>query len=429
MKKLLLYILLALSCVSVAHADATLSIVATVNDDAITSADLEARMKLMLLGSGIQPSPEILARLRGQVLRSLIDERLELQDAKAQNVEVADAEIDAQIAKLAQQNHQTPAALPAFFARAGVPISTLRDQMRASIAWAKVVQRKLRSQIDIGDDEVDAEISRMKANAGKPEYLVADIFLPVDSPRQEGAVRQSAEKLIETMAHGARFSGVARQFSQSASAASGGDLGWLLPGQLEPQLDDAIRSMHPGTLSPPLRTATGYHILMLREVRLTPGSGGGTDPVQSNYDLRQVLIPLGTGASSQSVADAGHKIQAMQSQAKSCSDMERLATQQGDRNHGNLGTIKYPDLPPALQGMIAALPDNTPSPPLRNEKGVLFLMVCSRQGPASTNGGIDRQAITNQLGDQKLELMARRYLRDLRQSAFIDVRGADSAAQ
>lgn len=421
MRKFFLVFLLLLPLPALA--EPTLGIVATVNDDAITTSDLSSRTRLMLLGSGIQPSPEILSHLQQQVLRTLIDEHLQMQEAKQLNITVSDTEIDEQVAKLAEQNHMPAAQLPDFFARGGVPISTLRDQMRASIAWGKVVQRKLRPQVDIGEDEVDAEITRLEANAGKPEYLIADIFLPVDSPQQEQSVQQSANKLIDTMAHGARFSGIARQFSQSASAAAGGDLGWLQPGQLEPQLDEAIRNMHPGTLSPPVRTATGYHILMLRDMRLTPGAAAPADPAQTTFNLRQVMIPLAGSASGSEVTAASSKLEEMQKQAKSCTDMERFAAAQGDSKRGDLGDIKYPDLPPALQQMISALPDNIPSPSLRNEHGVLFLMVCSRQAPAGATAGVDRSQIMNRIGGQKLELLARRYLRDLRQNAFIDVRG------
>lgn len=423
MKKLLLLLaLLALPVHAVAATEMpTLGIVATVNDDAITSSDLDGRMRLMMLGSGIQSNPEILNKLRAQVLRTLVDERLQAQEARNLNVTVSDAEVDEQVAKLAQQNNMPPERMAEFFARGGVSINALRDQLRANIAWGKVVQRKLRPRVDIGDDEVDAEIARIQANAGKPEYLIADIFLPVDAPQQESSVEQSAYKLIETMSKGARFSGIARQFSQAASAAAGGDLGWLQVGQLEPQLDEAIRKMSPGTLSPPIRTATGYHIVMLRDVRVTQGSGT-PDPTRTTYNLRQVLIPLDSTADVAAVAAASRKLERLQQQAKSCSDMERMAADIGDTNRGRIGDMSYDKLPPALQSMISALPDNTASPALRNENGALFLMVCSRQAPAGAVVNIDRAEVTNRIGSQKLELLARRYLRDLRQNAFIDIR-------
>lgn len=423
MKKLFALALLLLSFAAPAHADATLGIIAVVNDDAITNNDLDGRVRLALLGSGIQSTPDILARLRGQVLRSLIDERLQLQEAKKFEITVDDKEIDEQIAKLAQQNNMTPEKLKPFFASKGVSLNVLREQMRANILWAKVVQRKIRPQVQISDEEVDDEIARLSANAGKAEYLAAEIFLPVTSPQQEQGVQQAASRLIEQMSKGARFSSIARQFSQAATAAAGGDLGWVQTGQLEPELNEALSRMSPGTVSPPIRTAGGFHILMLRDMRQTRAVGA-PKPEQMAFNLRQVLVStVGT-----TVQAASHKLESLRGQAKSCSDMERLAKAQGDDRKGDIGTIGYPQLPTALQGIIAALPEKTPSAPLQNDRGVLFLMVCERSPlpgaeikPAA--GSIDREQVTNAIGAQRLEMLVRRNMRDLRQSAFIDIRG------
>lgn len=431
---------------SPAAASAQLGIAAVVNDEAISNADVEARMRLALLGAGIAPPAEAIARLKGQILRSMIDERLQLQEAAKYNITVPEADIDAEIARMAEQNRQTAASLPNFFASKGVNISTLRAQIQGAMAWALVVQRRLRPQVDIGDDEVDAEIARISSSAGQPQYLAAEIFLPVDTPAQEDGVKQTAQRLIEQMAKGARFSAVARQFSQSPSSASGGDLGWITQGQLEPQLDEALKRMAKGTLSPPIRTASGYHILMLRDQRVIPAlqqarqptatpAAAAPDPRQATLSLRQVLLAVPREASSEALQTATRKLEALRQQAKSCGDMERLAKQAGDTSGGSLGNLKVASLPPVLQPMLSALPVAEASAPMRNDKGILFLMVCARSYPdapvaaaaappaAAPVAGVDRQQITNTLGQQKLELLARRYLRDLRQNAFIEVRG------
>jgi peptidyl-prolyl cis-trans isomerase SurA len=328
--------------------------------------------------------------------------------------------IDEEVAKLAAQNRQSAQALPAFFARNGVPISALREQLRAGIAWAMVVQRKLRPQVNVTDTEVEAEASRLSAAAGQPEYLAAEIFLPVEGPAQDAKVRQTALKLIEQMARGVRFSSVARQFSQAPSAARGGDLGWLRSGQLEPELDSALRALSPGTLTQPVKTSSGYHILMLREQRMikAPSSGSAT---QVTFNLRQVLIPVDKKATQSAIDASTRKLEELRATAKSCADMERIAGELGDSNRGNLGKVRYTELPAALQPVIAALPDATTSTPLRNDRGVLFLMVCDRASDGAISEA-DRDAITQRLGAQRLELLARRYLRDLRQDAFVDIR-------
>lgn len=431
-----------------APATGLLGIAAVVNDEAITNADVEGRMRLALIGAGMQPPPEVLARLKGQILRSMIDERLQLQEAAKYSITVPDANIDGEVAKMAEQNHMKPEQLPAFFASRGVAIATLRDQIRAAMSWAMVVQRRLRPQVDIGDDEVDAEIARLAANAGQPQFLAAEIFLPVDAPAQDDSVHQTALRLVEQMARGAHFSAVARQFSQSPSAASGGDLGWITKGQLEPQLDTTLQQMTVGTLSPPIRTASGYHILMLRDQRDVPASAAArarpaarsvasANPDQAILSLRQMLIPVSRRDTAATVQAATQRLETLREQAKSCSDVERMAKEAGDNRGGSLGEMKLANLPSALQPILRTLPVSQPSQLMRNDSGVLFLMVCSRKMPeapvaavepaaadvAPAAGGVDRQAITNTLGQQKLELLARRYLRDLRQNAFIEVRG------
>lgn len=422
MKKFILALALLLP-VS-AYAEATLAIVATVNDDAISSADVDGRMRLALLGSGIRPTGEALASLRAQILRTLIDERLQLQEAVKLDVVVTEAQIDAEIAELAKRNNQKPDQLPAFFARQGVPISALREQLRANISWAMVVQRRLRSRVNVSDSEIDAEIARLGAAAGQPEYLLAEIFLPVQNPGQEAAVRQSAFKLIDQMAKGARFSAVAREFSQAPSAARGGDLGWMRKGQLEVEFAEAIGKMSPGSLSAPVRTAAGFTILMLRDQRLLKLPGvAPTNPAEVKLDMRQVLLPLPPDASEAALNAASRRLDGLRKEVKNCADMERIAEKQGDSNKGNVGQIRLADLPAVIQPVLASLPDGRASAPLRNDRGVLFLMICSRDQPAVAASGVDREVIANMLGAQRLELLARRYLQDLRQDAFIDIRG------
>ena len=157
--------------------------------------------------------------------------------------------------------------LEKMLASQGVPRSTLESQIRSTIAWGKLVQRRLRPSIEIGQEEIDQVIQRIQANAGKPEYLAAEIFLAVDAPEREDDVRRLADRLYEQIGQGASFPAVARQFSQSAGAANGGDLGWVQQGQLPEELDSALRQLRPGQATRPIRSITGYHILMLRDER------------------------------------------------------------------------------------------------------------------------------------------------------------------
>lgn len=244
-------------------------IAAVVNDDIISMSDLSARLQLALVSSGLPGTAEVRQRLTPQVLRSLVDERLQMQEASRANIAVTDKEIDDAFGRVAEQNQMKRDQLEKMLASQGVPRSALESQIRATIGWGKLVQRRLRPSIEIGEDEIDAVLRRIEANAGKPEYLAAEIFLAVDSPEREEEVRRLADRLVEQIGQGASFPAVARQFSQSAGATNGGDLGWVQQGQLPDELDSALRDLRPGQASRPIRSLTGYHILLLREQRTT----------------------------------------------------------------------------------------------------------------------------------------------------------------
>jgi peptidyl-prolyl cis-trans isomerase SurA len=248
-------------------ARSTEGIAAVVNDDIISISDLTARLQLALVSSGLPNTAETRQRLTPQVLRSLVDERLQLQEATRANVSVTDKEIDEAFGRVAEQNNLKRDQLEKMLAGQGVPRNTLESQIRSTIAWGKLVQRRLRPTIEIGQEEIDQVIQRIQANAGKPEYLAAEIFLAVDTPEREDDVRRLADRLFEQIGQGASFPAVARQFSQSAGAVNGGDLGWVQQGQLPEELDSALRQLRPGQATRPIRSTTGYHIVMLRDER------------------------------------------------------------------------------------------------------------------------------------------------------------------
>ncbi|EWY39970.1 peptidylprolyl isomerase [Skermanella stibiiresistens SB22] len=259
-------------------------IAAVVNDDIISTSDLTARLQLALVSSGLPSTAETRQRLTPQVLRGLVDERLQLQEATRSNISVGEKEIGDAFARVAEQNRMDRDQLEKMLASQGVPRSTLESQIRSTIAWGKLVQRRLRPSIEIGQDEIDAVLQRIQANAGKPEYLTAEIFLAVDTPDREDEIKRLADRLVEQIGQGASFPAVARQFSQSAGASNGGDLGWVQQGQLPDELDTVLRELRPGQASRPIRSLTGYHILLLRDQRTT----GGTLPPRD-----QVMASLG----------------------------------------------------------------------------------------------------------------------------------------
>lgn len=270
MKKLfiLLAAVAALSAPVMARAAGADGIAAVVNDKPISNAEVADRLKLLMVSSGMQDSPEVREKLSGQVVSMLIDEALRLQEAADQKIAIDEAAIDEGFKSVAAQNNMEAAQFSEILRRSGISEKSLRDQIKAQVAWGMIVEQKLSSQVEVSEFDVDTLAQKLQNNIGKTEYLTAEIFLPVDNTVPENDVRQMADRLARQISEGqARFSAVAMQFSQTAGASKGGDLGWVQEGQLVPELDNALRAIEPGKITPPVRTSMGYHILMMREKR------------------------------------------------------------------------------------------------------------------------------------------------------------------
>ncbi len=383
---------------------------AVVNDEVISVLDLVMRTKLAMLSAGLQDSPETRERIQQQVLRTLIDERLQLQEAARLDIDVPNEEIEGTLDQIAKQNGMAREQFMEAMSQRGLLPNALVDQIRASLTWRALIARRLQPTVEISDDEVDEVIARLQSDAGSAELRIAEIFLAVDNVLQEAEVRATAERLIDQLRNGANFSALARQFSQASTASVGGDLGWVREGQLPEEVAQAVRQMSPGQLSRPIQTFGGFYIVYLRDQRQRQVG-------DATVRLKQVLFAVAPGAPRDAVQKAVAGATDAKAQIAGCDTVDRVAQSLGVPGSGDLGTVKLGDLPEGLRRVVANLPIGQPSDPVQLSGGVGVLVVCERE-----DGSIDRSKIYQSLVQQRLTLLARRYLRDLRRQANVDLR-------
>ncbi|MBY0510330.1 MAG: peptidylprolyl isomerase, partial [Rhodospirillaceae bacterium] len=269
----------------------SITIAAVVNEDIITLYDVQARLGLVMATSGLENSPDIQRRLVPQVVDALIEERLKMQEARRLKIKVSETEVRQAIDNIESRNNMQPGAFRNLLDSRGIDPAALYNQIEADVSWVQVVRQTLQQNVTVGPDEINAVLNRAKANQGKPEYLVSEISLPIPTPAQEPAVRDMAVKLVQQARSGAPFQALAQQFSQSPTAALGGDLGWVVPGEMEAEMDDVVARMQPKDVSDPIRTSTGYHIITLRERR----ASGAPDPGLAVVTLQQIFLPTEGG--------------------------------------------------------------------------------------------------------------------------------------
>ena len=388
----------------------TLRAVAVVNDEVISMLDLAMRTRLAILASGLKNTPEVRNRFRNQVLRSLIDERLQLQEAKRLDISVDESQLEEAIGRLASQNKMSREQFFAVLSDNDILPNALLDQIRSEIIWRSLVQRRLRPSIEISNEEVEEIVTRMQSSQGHMQYRVSEIMLGVDSMLEDEEVRRAAERLVEQLRQGASFTALARQFSQSATASVGGDLGWIEEEQLPEELADALGRMRPGQLDGPISTFGGYYILLLRDLRrISVGD--------ATISLKQMLIAVPPDASAEQQQEANRLAAELRSRIEGCEGFDDLARQYGSPGSGDLGTLKLSEMPRELRDVVGPLAIGQPSAAIRVPEGISILLVCNREFD-----GVDRERIRQSLVNQRLDMLARRYLRDLRRSASVDVR-------
>jgi peptidyl-prolyl cis-trans isomerase SurA len=393
-------------------------IAAVVNDEVISVADVTSRLRMVLLSSNLTDSPETRQRVAAQVLRTIVDEKLQVQEAKRQNITATDEEINKALAQIEKQNNMQPGQLDQVLKSHGIERSALVDQLTASIVWQKLVRRLVSQTNMVSDEEIDYALKRAKETANEPQSRVAEIFLAVDNPQQEDEVRRLAERLTEQMRQGARFSAVAQQFSQSATAAVGGDIGWVRADQLSPELGKAVAQMRPGELSPPIRTGGGYYLLLVLDRR----SGRAAGPEESLVHLVQIVFPLPPQATEPMRRAAIAEAQSAKTTAKNCEEMLKIGKEKGSPQLSSEGRLRIDQVSPAMRNIVLALEVGQSSPPIVQKNGVGVVMMCEKAAPPGPPTIPTRDEIAETLMRQRLETLARRYMRDLRRTAFVDVR-------
>ena len=390
-------------------------IVAVVNDDVITQRDVEQRMKLALFSSNLPDTPDMRSRVQGSLLRRMIDEDLKIQLAAKQKIAVSANDIAAQMESIEQQNHLPAGGLVKLLAAKGIETEALRQQLRADIAWAVLVRHVMAREVHISENAVTTRLDAIRANLGKPEYHVSEIYLDVESEKDEAEVRALAERLTEQMSKGAPFEAIARQFNQSGAAD--GNLGWVSEGMLDDELLKALNSLQPNAVTPPIRTTDGYHILLLQEKRKV-GEGMGSGPT---VDLMTIELNSLASANQAERDSQMHRLLEILAPAKNCDDLTRLAKQIPSAALDIAEKRPEAQMPAKVVSLTKGLSPGQISEPIDIPKGRRFFAVCGR---ASGNSDELPSAddIRHQMEEEQLELVVRRHLLELHRGAVIDIR-------
>lgn len=388
---------------------------AIVNDTVITGTDVDQRVALALALNNYQLRPEELDRLRLQVLRSLIDETLEIQAAAAEKITIGKDEIDRAYTGVTRNYHKTPDEFRTWLRQIGSSERTIRRQIEGELAWSRLIRRRV--EVNVSDAEIDAVIARLVASKGQPEYHLFEIFLYAPADRVQEVVA-SEQRMIEQLRQGVPFQQLAAQYSEATSRAQGGDLGWIrLPMLQSEELETAVSQMKVGQIAGPIQLPSGFSIIYLADQRAVLTA----DPRDARLNLKQLTITFPKGFTQAQATTAASDFAKATGAMQGCGDAARVAAATGAAVVDN-DTMKIKDLPPQLQQMMMSLQVGQATQPFGTvEDGVRVLVLCGRDDP--TEAALpSREVVEEQISDDRTNKRAQRMLRDLRRDALVEYR-------
>ena len=388
---------------------------AVVNGQIITGTDVDQRVALLIAAAKGPVPAEEMERLRTQVLRNLIDETLQIQEARAQEIEVAQAEVDQTYARVAAQNFgQNPAAMDAYLVKIGSSPASLKRQILGEMSWQRLQARNISPFVNVSAEEVNEMRARLEASRGTEEYRLGELWL-ASTPETREQVLANIGKIIEQLRQGGSFQGYARQYSESSTAAAGGDLGFVRLERLPSELAVAARSMQVGQLVGPIENSGGFSILVLidKKAILT------ADARDAVLSLKQITLDFPAGIAEPDararLETFTNAVQAM----KGCGDAESGAAAIGAQVAASDGIVLR-SLPEQLQPLLADLQIGQATTPFGSvQDGVSVLMLCGRDDPQEA-GAPSFDELMNQLEEDRVNKRAQRFLRDLRNDAVIE---------
>jgi peptidyl-prolyl cis-trans isomerase SurA len=265
MTRVLTALALVLLLSRAASADVVERVVATVNNDAIFLSDLRSRAVPFLPQiAEARTETERMARLKElyeELLNFLIDEKLIRQLARESGIRVTGADVDNAIENLRLQNNLTEEQFDQALEQQGFTQTQYRTDLKRQLLRLKVMNQRVRSRVNITEEEVRARYEeKARATGNEIRLKLFHILLPVEegsTATEVAAVRQQAADVRAQL--------TAENFSAQAEELGGGDLGWLSPGDLPAELEKSLNRLQAGEISQPIRGSTGFHIFFVED--------------------------------------------------------------------------------------------------------------------------------------------------------------------
>jgi len=397
-------------------------VIAIVNDEALTQYDINEQKRVVLgqmkSSNLTPPSPEVLEK---QLLERLITERVLLQYAKETGIRIDDTTVERALARIAEDNKLSNDEFKKAVEREGIPFAKYRADIRNEITVQRLREREVEGRVNVSDAEVDYLLATLESQAGgEVEYRLAHILVlvPEQATTDQIDVRQRrAETALAQVRSGTDFSQVAAGFSDAQDALQGGNLGWRAPARLPTVFADSVRKMKPGDVSPVLRSASGFHIVKLLEIR-----SRNSPTVIEQTRLRHILVKVNETTSNDDAKVKAERIRERIAQGAKFEDQAKANSEDASAaKGGDLGWVSPGDTVPDFERAMNALQPGELSAAVRTPFGWHLIQVQERRSQDVTKEKAREQARVA-LRQRKSEEAFQDWVRQMRDRSYVEIR-------
>ncbi|MEO8836936.1 MAG: peptidylprolyl isomerase, partial [Caldimonas sp.] len=350
----------------------------------------------------------------------LIDERALVTHARESGMRIDAVELDRAVANVAAQNQMSVPQLRERLRKEGLSYNKFRDNIRDQLLVERVREREVVSLIRVNEADVDELIEQQRKAAGA-ELDIAQILVTVPEKASDAVVaarRDRALAALRRVRGGEDFATVAREVSEDNNRAQGGEIGLRPSDRLPDIFVKAVQRLQPGEIAGELlRSGAGFHVLKLIDRK--EGSAFTITQTRARHILLKPSAELSPEAAVRRL------IQFKQDILSGKRTFEQLARENSEDasapQGGDLGWAAPGAFVPEFEEAMAALPIGGISDPVTTRFGIHLIQVVDRRQVTLDAKQLREQA-RNVLRERKFEAAYAEWLRDLRGSAYVEMR-------
>ncbi len=406
---------------TISHQNGVHELVAEVNNEAVTPYDIETKIRLMALSMGRQYSLDFDKSVREQALESLIDDIIKFQEiSRVQKMIkrseiMSNAEIDRAVSSIAKRAGLDDKSFQQMLEKNKVPFAFFRRQIYVQTAWNSMIRSMFGQNTEVSDDDAMREQDLIRRELADKMYLVSRIYLPIDD-ENENKIRLRAQNIKNRINEGGNFAMLAQQFSRSSESSNGGWLGWVVKSRMSSQEVSALDVLPVGSTSEPIKVGNAYVIFMLHGKKYE-----GEKKINKIKFQRLILKADGGQITSEDEArNIYARAQDLRTKVKNLDKLIDVSSSVRNVKLGAVENVSSDDIPMQLNEVLSKMEPKSISEPMLFPQGAMMFVLWARETSIMEPPSI--QEIKNMLMEKRLAMMAERYFRELKKTAYIKIK-------